>query len=144
MFRKILFAALLVSLPKFALADKEYDDCYLKAADDNQVALCMKAETARLLKNLQNVYEELSKHPQTSEWNNGNGLIKGNLKDMFDNWLGYRNRFCSLFVQASENTFGSQSFDKERCLLELTKNHYDLMDQVLINANSGSEEDDED
>ena len=140
MVRKCLFVFSLCLLPNLVWADKEYDACYLKARDDNEVALCMKAESARILKSIQDIYLELSRHSQTSEWNNGNGLIKGNLKDMYDNWLGYRNRYCSLFTTASENTFGSQSFDKERCLLNLTQDHYELMNQVLINANSGGEE----
>ncbi|HCU58885.1 MAG TPA: hypothetical protein DIC64_02775 [Alphaproteobacteria bacterium] len=144
MFRKFLFALGLCLLSNQAFATPEYDECYGQAQNDDQVALCMKAENARLLKSIQEIYLNISKHPQTSAWNNGNALLTGNLKDMYDHWMAYRNRYCSLFTKASENMFGSENFDRERCLLNLTSDHYKLIHQIIINANSGGEEDDED
>jgi len=143
MLKKLIFTLLLCLLPQTILAGPEYTECYNQANDDNQLALCMKAETARLLTEIQTIYLNISKNEQTAAWNNGNGLIKGNLKDLYDHWIAYRNRYCSLFVVASENTFGSSSYDQERCLLNLTKDHYELIHQIIINANSGGEEDDE-
>lgn len=140
MLRKLMIAMLFCLLPQVVLAGKEYEACSEKVQDDNQLALCMKAETARILKSIQEIYLNLSKHNQTAPWNKGNGLVSGNLKDMYDHWIAYRNRFCSLFVVASENTFGSQSYNKERCLLQLTNDHYLLMTDVIINANTGPEE----
>ncbi len=142
MLKKILFLFVLALIPfqTHAQPSQEYEECYTKAQNDNQVALCMKAETARVLKDIQEVYTNLANNPQTKSWNNGNGLLSGNLKDMYDHWIAYRNRYCSLFVKASENTFGSESFDQERCLLELTDDHYKLVLAAIVNANSGSEE----
>ena len=142
MFKKCFFILGLCLLPQIVLAGEEYDACYRKAADDNGVALCMKAETARIMKDIQEVYVNLSKNPRTAPWNKGNGLISGNLKDMYDHFIAYRNRFCSLFVVASEENFGSSSYDKERCLLQLTNDHYELILQTIVNANTGSEESD--
>jgi hypothetical protein len=113
----------------------------MNVKDDNQLALCMKAETRRLLKLIQEIYVNVSKNEVTAPWNNGNGLISGNLKDMYDHWMAYRKRYCSLFVVASKETIGSSEYDKERCLLQLTNDHYELMHSVIINANSGPEED---
>lgn len=140
MLKKIMMVLLICLLPQVVFASKEYDDCRLKAHDDDQLALCMKAETARLLKLIQEIYLNVSKHEQTAAWNKGNGLISGNLKDMYDHWIAYRNRYCSLFVVASEYSFGSSTYDKERCLLQLTNDHYELMKDVIVNANSGPEE----
>ena len=142
MFKKLLSVFVLSVVPFVAWATPEYDACYEKAQDDDQVALCMKAETARLLKDIQEVYLNVSKNEQTAAWNNGNGLLKGNLKDMYNHWMAYRDKYCSLFTKASENTFGSESFDFERCLLNMTEDHLELMRSVIINANTGSEEDD--
>lgn len=125
-----------------AMASEEYDACYEKARDDTQVGLCMKAETARLLKQIQEVYVHVSQNEQTKGWNKGQGLQSGNLKDMYDSWLAYRNRYCSLFTVASANTFGSTQYNKERCLLNITNDHYEMMKTVIINANTGGEEDD--
>jgi len=144
MSKKWLLILTLCTLPQIALATPEYDACYKKAETDEQVALCMRTETTRLLKKLQETYLDVSKHPDTASWNKGNALITGNLKDMYDHWLAYRNRYCSLFTKAAKNTFGSEEFHKERCLLRLTIDHLELMDQILIDASGGSEEDDED
>jgi len=142
MLKKMLLAAVFISLPLTAFATPEYDACYEKAKDDDEVALCMKAETARLMKDIQEVYLNVSKNKQTADWNNGNGLLSGNLKNMYNNWIAYRDKYCSLFTKASEYTFGSESFDRERCLLNLTLDHLELMQNVILNANSGGEEDD--
>ena len=123
-----------------ANAGQEFEACRSKATDDNQLALCMKAETARLLKETQEIYLNMSKNDLGKAWNKGNGLVSGNLKDMYNSWLAYRNRFCSMFTAVSVNTFGSESYDKERCLLNLTNDHYELMKSAMINAVSGGEE----
>lgn len=140
MLKKWMLVLAICLLPQMAFAGKEYDECYEKVKDDGDLALCMKAETARLLKVIQEIYVNVSKHEVTAPWNKGNGLISGNLKDMYDHWIAYRNRYCSLFVVASKETFGSSDYDKERCLLQLTNDHYKLMLEVITNANSGPEE----
>lgn len=144
MLKKYMFALVLCLLPQWVFAGQAYEKCFQEAKDDNEVALCMKAETTRLLTEIQKIYLNISKNPQTASWNQGTGLAKGNLKNLYDYWLAYRNRYCSLFVLASENGFGSPDYNKERCLLNLTLDHYELMHQVIINANSGGEEDEED
>lgn len=141
MFKKLLLLVVFGLIASPVFATPEYDLCYDNAQNDAEVSLCMKAETARLMKSIQETYSAILKNEQTASWNNGNGLISGNLKDMYDNWVAYRNRYCSLFVLASEHTFGGPDYDKERCLLNLTNDHYELMRSVLINANSGDEED---
>ncbi len=142
MIKKIFTLLALVTAATAAHATPEYDACYQKAADDNAVALCMKAENTRLLKEVQQIYLNLSKLEDIKKWNNGNGLLSGNLKDMYNSWLAYRNRYCSLYVVASKNTFGSSSFDRERCLLSFTNEHLELIKTIIVNANSGGEEDD--
>ena len=142
MLKKWVLVLTLCLLPSVVLAGKEYDACRQKVTSDDELALCMKAETKRLLREIQEIYVNISKHEVTADWNKGNGLINGNLKDMYDHFIAYRNRYCSLFVVASEQTFGSSAYDKERCLLQLTNDHYELMHQVIINANSGPEEGD--
>ena len=144
MLKKWMLVLAICLLPQMAFAGKEYDECYQKIKNDDDAALCMKAETARILKVIQEIYVNVSKNELTASWNKGNGLLNGNLKDMYDHFIAYRNRYCSLFVVASQNTFGSSSFDKERCLLQLTDDHYKLMLDVITNANSGPEEDESD
>ena len=140
---KKLFLVLFAMLFSFeAEAGKEFDACEARATDENQLALCMKAETARLLKETQEIYLNLSKNEYGAAWNKGNGLASGNLKDMYNSWLAYRNRYCSLFVAVSEGGIGSETFNKERCLLNLTNDNYELMKTAIVTAVSGGEESD--
>ncbi len=144
MSKKLLAFALLLLSTGPAWATDEYDTCYQAAQDDNELALCMKAETSRFLKEIQTIYLNVSKNSRIKTWNNGNGLIQGNLKDMYNSWLAYRNRYCSLYVVASENMPGGTSYDRERCLLSMTNEHLELMKTIILNANSGGEESNED
>ena len=137
MFKKLFLIVLpyLVSVSANA-ASPEYEDCYGKAQDDNAVALCLKEENTRTLKQIQQIYLNLSKNEITGKWNNGNGLISGNLKDMYNSWLGYRNRYCSLYQTAMQNNFGSTSFNREKCLYSFNEDHLKLMQNVIVNANT--------
>lgn len=135
------FLILLTILLSFqANAGQEFEACKAKATDDTQIGLCMKAETTRLLKETQEIYLNMSKNELGAKWNKGNGLVKGNLKDMYDSWLAYRNRFCSLFEAVSVENVGSRTYNHERCLLNLTNDHYELMKSAMISAVSGGEE----
>lgn len=138
---------LLIVLCAFAVETKaldtaEYDSCYNKAKDDYEVALCMKAQTIRVNNGIKEIYQNIAKHPDIQKWQKGTALT-GNLKEMYNSWLDFRNRYCSLYTHASNNAFGGEEFHRERCLLTLTQDHYDQIHTVIINANSGGEEDDE-
>lgn len=123
-------------------ASPEYEQCYAKAQTDNEVALCLKAENTRMLRQIQQIYLNLTKNEITNKWNNGNGLVSGNLKDMYNSWLAYRNRYCSLYQTASQNTFGGADFNKEKCIFSFNGDHLKLIQEVIFAANSGGEEDD--
>ncbi len=141
MFKKTFFSLLFCSAAFSAhAASPEYENCYKAARTDNEVALCMKAENTRSLKDIQQVYLNLANHEKTKAWNNGNGLASGNLKDMYNSWLAYRNRFCSLYQKASEETFGDNDFNRAKCLFEFNNEHLELMKSVIFKANSGGEE----
>ncbi len=122
-----------------ALDTSAYDTCYNNAQHDNDVALCMKAQTARVLKAIQEIYQNIGNHPDLKKWSNAEN---GNFKGIYNHFINYRNRYCSLYKFASKNSFASENFNYERCLLTLTQNHYDLMHSVIINANTSGEEDD--
>ena len=132
----------LMSFNAQALDTSAYDDCYNSARDDNGVALCMRAQTTRVLKEIQEIYQNIANHPDLKPWNNGNGLTSGNLKDMYNHWINYRKRYCTLYKVASKGTFGSEEFHHEKCLLTLTQDHYDNMLAAIVNANTSGEEDD--
>ena len=142
--KKIMLPLILciISFKAYAVDTTAYDACYKSAKDDDEVALCMKAQTARVLKVIQEIYQNIAKHPDLAKWNNGTGLISGNLKDMYNHWVNYRNRYCSLYKVANKNNFGSENFHYERCLLSMTQRHYENIHSIIIDANTGGEEDD--
>lgn len=140
MIKKLLATAVVCLFSINASASDEYDACYSQAIDDEAVALCMKAETARLMKEIQQTYLELSKNPQTKDWNKGDGLKNGNLRDMYNSWLAYRNRLCSLNAVATENMYGSTDYHRESCFLELTSDHQKILESILLSANGTRDE----
>lgn len=119
-----------------AHADQEYDNCVAQAYDDDAIALCMKANTARLMKKIQEDYIFLSEDPISKEWNKGNGLKSGNLRDMYNSWLAYRNRYCSLYMAANVNGYGSDNYHREACILEMTKDHEELLMEAMMSTQS--------
>lgn len=141
MIKKILTAAAICLISVNASASDEYDACYSQAVDDDAVALCMKAETAREMREIQQYYLELSTNPQTKDWNKGDGLKNGNLRDMYNSWLAYRNRLCSLNAVASGNMYGSTDYHRESCFLEMTSDHLKLLESILLHANGSKDED---
>lgn len=119
-----------------------YEACYKAALNNQQLETCMKAETTRLFQQIQQNYFALSQNEQTSVWNNGNGLIAGNLKDTYEYWLSYRDNFCTFFADTFNSRLGNKSVWNETCLLNLTADQNTSLETVLLNANSGGEEDD--
>ena len=128
----IILIALFISFPKLVYAQTSaYENCFNRAQDDGQVALCMKAETGRVLKQIQNVYLALSQNRLTDQNSGGTETIDEELQEIYKPWLSYRNRFCSLYTKASEFMFGGEAYKKESCLLELSSEHLDLMKHLL-------------
>lgn len=134
MYKKFIIALLFSFISFQAYAGEEYNQCRTQAGTDEELALCMKAETSRLMKDIQQFYINLVQNPDVKAWNKGNGLISGNLKDMYNSWLAYRNRYCSLYVAASKNVYGDDNYHRESCLIEMTDDHYKLMLAVISNS----------
>lgn len=134
MYKKLILTLVLSMLTVTAQATPEYDKCYSAATDDDATATCMKEETARLMKEIQQKYLQISEMPLAQEWNNGDGLKKGNLRDMYNSWLAYRNRLCSLNKKLSVNGYGSEEFHYASCMLDMTKSHMEYIDAVITTA----------
>ena len=79
--------------------------------------------------------------PTIEKWNNGPDIKNGNIRDMFDSWVAYRNRICSLtaYVQKIANPQKPVSFDY--CIQYYNESFAALLDLYLKNANSVLDED---
>ncbi len=123
---------------------QSYEECYKKALNNQQLETCMKTETELLFQKVRDNYFALSQNPQTSIWNNGSGLMSGNLKDTYEYWLSYRNKFCTYYADTLSKMLSNKAVWQESCLLNLTADQNKSLETVLLNANSGGEESGED
>lgn len=69
--------------------------------------------------------------PTIEKWNNGPDIKNGNIRDMFDSWVAYRNRICSLtaYVQKIANPQKPVSFDY--CIQYYNESFAALLDLYL-------------
>lgn len=108
-------------------ADSEYIKCLQSATQhtDNETAICMGKEIKRLDQEINNFYNNVFlKEAQVQKWNNGNGMFRGNLKDMQDQFNSYRVRFCSLYSLLMQNYSSSQLYLRNECMMQLTNEYY--------------------
>ncbi len=109
------------------------DDCINNSdKSDEAYSRCWLDEAKRLSAEIKDKYEQLAANKLASEWNKGNGMFKGNLKDMYDSWVAYRNRFCSLSGVAGHYETGeSKAFHQSLCLMDLSKKHNQELSGLL-------------
>lgn len=118
--------------------DEEYGKCMLKenAVEDK----CLDEEFKRSTKRIKDLYNTLNTSEYTKEWNNGPDLKKGNYRDMFDSWVAYRNRICSLTVFAFHKGLGKDSMSRIRCLQFFNMEKNEALDSIYLAANSALDE----
>lgn len=109
------------------------DDCINNSdKSDDAYSRCWLDEAKRLGVEIKDKYEQLAANKLAAEWNKGNGMFKGNLKDMYDSWIAYRNRFCSLLGVAGHYETGeSKAFHQALCLVNISKKHNQELSGLL-------------
>lgn len=133
-------AVLLVGLGFFCKAATAnatpYDDCINSFArmgptGDHEYSVCMKQEAARLLAEIQKVYTKIANDRHYNEWNAGNGMFKGRVRDTYNAWLFYRNNYCDMFAVAAKDGGGSEEYNREQCRKRLTEEQLEAINQVI-------------
>lgn len=98
---------------------------------------CVKEEISREENTIKEAYNTLLKEaPTTNKWNNGPDMGKGNFRDMFDSWVAYRNRLCSLAVFAQKQAYGEKAVTSDECILFMNKEKRELLEDLLVAAYS--------
>ena len=98
---------------------------------DDGHAKCYVEETNRDVARIDAMYKRLSSDARFSKWNNGNGMFKGNFKDMLDTWVSYRNRYCSLYAEIYSAYDGSSySFHQADCMMKMSRQHANEMEDL--------------
>lgn len=121
--------------------DDEYDTCVTKRKN---VKICEDEELKRSTKAIKDFYNSLINNEFVGRWNNGPDLKNGNYRDMFDSWIAYRNRMCSLSVAVYKKARGEESMTLNHCILFFNREKYETMLNLLVTANSVLDPDDYD
>lgn len=115
-------------------SDEAYTHCVRTTGDHDN---CIKEENARVLKGVKIMYKNLLADPQLNDWNGSSEANRDMLRDMYESWLAYRNRFCSLHKVAAK--YIEPLYEPEiSCILFQNYNHLDYLNQLLYTLNKNS------
>ena len=112
--------------------DDEYEEC-MKGKDTSK---CLDEELKRSSKGIKNLYKTLLEDDFVGKWNNGPDLKNGNYRDMYDSWIAYRNRMCSLSVWAYQVGYGKDAMKLNQCLQFFNREKLETLQNILMSANS--------
>ena len=110
--------------------DEEYQSC-AKSKIKEISRNCLKEEIERTNKQILQKFQQAYDSLMIGAWNNGPNLQTGNYRDMYDSWVAYRNRFCSLAVWAYKRFYGEKSVSMNYCLESFNKEMSDYMQHIL-------------
>ncbi len=122
------------SLFKVYEHDNEYTHCREQAKKAKNE--CLNVELERKTKRVKDMYNTLLHDDFVGKWNNAPDLRSGNYRDMFDSWIAYRNRLCSLSAWAYANAKIQPKVGQAECILFLTNEHLEVLGNLLFAANS--------
>jgi uncharacterized protein YecT (DUF1311 family) len=117
--------------------DRKYNNCIKEKKDSDT---CLSQETDRTSQNVKTSYQYVLENSELHDWNNSDSLQYGNLRDMFDSWIAYRNRFCAITVEAYK-LGAKKSLPLDQCILFFNLQMQQMMTDVM--AASGSMLDEE-
>lgn len=110
--------------------DDEYKECNKKKSKE----LCNTEEINRLTVKIKNLYKQFYESKDTAKWNNGVSLQQGNYRDMFDSWVAYRNRLCSLYVHAKKVADKDKGIKLNDCIVYMNKEKADTFENLYAHS----------
>ena len=112
--------------------DDEYEEC-MKSKNNSK---CLEDELKHSTKQIKNLYKTLSVDDFVGKWNNGKKKKKGNYRDMYDSWIAYRNRMCSLSVWAYKKAYGDKGAGLTQCLQFFNREKLETLQNLLTSAHA--------
>lgn len=113
--------------------DAEYKSCLEQKKSEDE---CIKGEIERTSKQIKDSLATFLSTPTTEKWNNGPDIKNGNLRDMFDSWVAFRNRMCSLTAYVQKLTRPKNPVSFDYCIQFYNESFAALLDNYLLSANS--------
>lgn len=112
-----------------------HDDEYSNCIKDTDKTECTKKEADKYMLFIKKDLAGFIELPATKKWNNGPDLKNGNYRDMFDSWIAYRNRICSLTAYI-QKTKSNSNYDLNECISFHNIVFEHLLNGYLTDANS--------
>ena len=136
--KKYLFAFMVLCsfnfIAKPAVADMPYykDDAEFQRCVKVNVDwdVCTHEQTVRALNRIKQNYRLILQSNAVYKWHEKLEDSTALLRDMYDSWLAFRNRLCSLSHKAAQKMNKPHS-EKEACILYYTLHHDDHIDSIL-------------
>lgn len=113
----------------------DHDDDYERCVSEKHPN-CIEDELQRSSKIIKDYYKTFLEDEFVGKWNNGPDLTQGNYRDMYDSWIAYRNRMCSLAVWAYQSFYGKNTMNLSTCLQFYNREKLETMDHLLLVAHS--------
>lgn len=115
----------------------DHDEKYIECKNNKELAsLCLKEESQRSIENIKAILAQLLDSSVSGKWNNGPDLKNGNYRDMFDSWVAFRNRMCSLTTYVQKQIHGIKGASLEKCIQFYNLSFQETLATYLLNSNS--------
>jgi hypothetical protein len=100
---------------------KDYKKCLeqIKGYTAREYVSCLNTEIKKQNTAIEEYYKRLLAFPEFDKWNNGNGLFRGNVKDMNDQYVAYRERLCSMYGMGLYSLYGDLEHGRKECMMEM-------------------------
>ena len=107
----------------------DFKQCMNKASlvGEDASADCMRQENMRIEQLIYAEYENILNDENFKEWNENGTMFRGKLRSLYETWKAYRDTFCSLYAFSMDGYLGSEQYNTQRCLLDLSRKHYDYV-----------------
>ncbi len=98
-----------------------YHECINSLINESEFATigCLNKEIKRQDDGMQSYFKELLKQEQYQKWNKSTTPNSGNMKDMVDQYIAFRDRFCSMYAIGMTNLFTNTERGRKECLVLL-------------------------
>ncbi|MGN0913355.1 MAG: lysozyme inhibitor LprI family protein [Alphaproteobacteria bacterium] len=134
--KKLWISALMFTAISFPAYSFNYEQCSAAAKDDWGYAACMKTESNRLINLIKAEYDAIGKDSRFTVWNKGKSQNSDNLRKLFNDWLSYRDNYCSLYTLSMSNYIGIDEYNRQKCIYDITNQQYNDIKSIIQNADS--------
>lgn len=100
---------------------KDYYKCIdsIVANTPREYINCLTAEVKRQDTAMRQFIAQLLTLDTYKKWNNGNDMFRGNMKDMLDQYMAYRERLCSMYGLAYKDLLNDPEHGRRKCMMEV-------------------------